>query len=299
MVSWHELNVLSHLTHTLRSLSDLTERSCCTHMSLQLFHTELTAWYHYLISLWDHGELTWTQCLITLDSQYEIIIWSHCELMLYSYELTVLSHQTNGMRSWSVLTVRSWSAHMNLHFYHTRLTVWDHYLISLSDHGELTWTHSFYHIRLTVWYHYLISLWDHGQLTWTHSFITLESQYEIIIWSHCEIMVSLHEITVLITYNSQYDLTVRSWWDQMNSQFYHTALIVWNHYLNSLWGHGELAWTHSFITLVSRYAIIIWLHSEIMLTWNHIFITLDLHYEIITYLISQWDHGELTCAWMW
>ena len=120
---------------------------------------------------------------ITYDSQYEIIIWSHCAITVSSHELTVLSHQTNGMISWFVLTVRSWSAHMNSCFYHTRLTVWDHYLIAL---------------------------WDHGQLTRTHAFITLGSQYDIIIWSHCEIMVSSHELTVFITYDSQYEIIIWS-----------------------------------------------------------------------------------------
>ena len=108
------------------SLSELTVKSCCAHMNSQFYHTELTAWDHHLISLWDHGELTGTQCFITLDSQYDIIIWSHCEIMLYSHELTVLSHQTHGMRSLSVLTVRSWWAHINSMFYHIGLTGWDH-----------------------------------------------------------------------------------------------------------------------------------------------------------------------------
>ena len=140
------------------SLSDFTVRSCCAHMNSQFYHTELTAWYHYLISLWDHGELAWTQCFITLDSQFEIIIWAHCEIMLYSHELTAFSHWTHGMISLSDLTVRSWWAHM-------KLNVLSH------------WTHS------------LISLWDHAVLIWTHSFIIPDKRYEIMICSHCEIMV--------------------------------------------------------------------------------------------------------------
>ena len=171
MVSSHKLNVLPHQTHgIIWSLTDLTVRSFCAHMSSQFYHTELTAWDYHLISLWYHGELAWTQCFITLDSQFEIIIWSHFEIMLYSHELTALSHWTHGMISLSDLTVRSWWAHMNSMFYHIGLTVWDHYLISL---------------------------WDHAVLIWAHSFITPDKRYEIMICSHCEIMVSLHELTLL------------------------------------------------------------------------------------------------------
>ena len=173
---------LSHTTHSMRLLSDLTVISWLAHTNSKFYHTRLTVWDHYLISLWDHGELT-------VRSQF-------------------LSHMTHSMRSISDFTVRSWSAHMNSQFYHTRLTVWDHYLISL---GPFEWLFSLLTFFLRqmskvkdhstkIWrwiLHDLFSLWDHGQLTWTHTFITLGSTYEIIIWSYCEIMVSSHELTLL------------------------------------------------------------------------------------------------------
>ena len=270
----------------MRSLFDLTVRSLWAHMNSQCYHTELTVWDHYLFSLWTHGELTSTQCFITLDSRHEIIIWSLTDL-----------------------TVISFCTHMNSQFYHTGHTVWDHYLFSLWDHGELTWTqcfitldtHSeiinwslsdltvrsccthmnsqFYHTRHTVWDHNLFSLWDHGELTWTQCFITLDSHSEIINWSLS-------------------DLTVRSCCTHMNSQFYHTRHTVWDHCLFSLWDHGELTLTQCFITLDSQNEINNWSLSDLTVRSCCAHMNSEFYHTRHTvwdhHLFSLWDHGELT-----
>ena len=266
MLYSYELTVLSHQTNGVRSWSVPTVRSWSAHINSHFYHTRLTVWDHYLISLSDHGELTWTHSFYHI----RLTVWYHYLISLWDH----------GQLTWT-------------QFYHTRLTVWDNYLISLWDHGELTWTHRFYHIWLTVWDHYLISLWDHGQLSWTHSFITLDSEYEIIMLPHCEIMLYWYELTVLSHQTngmrSWSVLTVRSWSAHINSHFYHTRLTVWNHYLIPLWDHGQLMWTHSFITLDSQYEILIWSHCEIMVSSHKltVFITYDSQYEIIIWSLCE------------
>ena len=197
MLCSHELIVLSHWTHGMRSSSDLTVRSWWAGMNSMFYHTWLTLWDHYLISLWDHAVLTWAHSFFTLNSRHDIIIWSHCEIMVSSHELNVLSHWTHSMRSLSDPTVSLCCIHMNSQFYHTRQMVWGHDLFSL---------------------------WDHSQLTWTYTFITLGSQCEIIIWFHCQIMVSSHELTVFITYDSQYDIIIWSHCEIMVSSHELTVL---------------------------------------------------------------------------
>ena len=162
----------------------------CGNVHYSFFEIAYNGWSTVMNSIWPWLTAHVVCLLMSIPCfTIPVCMWAHDEL-------TVISWWTHSMRSLFVLTVRSWWAHMNSKFYHTRLTAWDQYLISL---------------------------WDHGEITWTHSFITLDSWYEIIIWSQCEIRESSSKLIVLshLIHSMKLltDLTVISWWDRMNSQF--------------------------------------------------------------------------------